>query len=194
MTKERLKIVGVILLILLGILMPSKTRTALPKSAVTKTVYYVDDAHWVSKRSTLESGLKTFYNKTGVQPILYLTKSNGNLNTLAQRVYSERVMDEAHIVVVLNVNTYGIGMKVGTRAQTVLDTQARNVLREKLEASEFSTESKEKAVSKAFSETATQIMKKPKKTKIKMTDVLYIAVIGAGYIFLQWKRRNQPQA
>ena len=56
-------------------------RTKLDSKYVTKTAYFNDTAGWISSSSTLEKGLRSFYEATGVQPYLYVTEDiNGDTN------------------------------------------------------------------------------------------------------------------
>ena len=51
----------------------STVREKLPADAVTKTDWYTDaDGDWVHNPSRLTSGLERFYDKTGVQPYVYI--------------------------------------------------------------------------------------------------------------------------
>ena len=54
-------------------------REPLPKGSVNETDYYTDELGWIHNPSQLVIGLKNFYNKTGVQPHVYITDTvNGS--------------------------------------------------------------------------------------------------------------------
>ncbi len=56
-------------------------RDPLPKGSVDETEYYTDTIGWIGNRTELLDGMKYFYQKTGVQPYLYLTDNiNGSTN------------------------------------------------------------------------------------------------------------------
>ena len=48
-------------------------REPLDKAYVNETGYYTDELGWIRSSSTLEKGMKDFYQETGVQPYLYIT-------------------------------------------------------------------------------------------------------------------------
>ena len=52
-------------------------REALPAGSVEETGYYTDELGWISNPSALTSGMRSFYEETGVQPYLYITDDNG---------------------------------------------------------------------------------------------------------------------
>ena len=74
-------------------------RGRLPASAVTETGYYTDEGGWFSNRSQLESGMRQFYQETGVQPYLYLlpngsVTSTTELTAMAEELYPQLFTDE----------------------------------------------------------------------------------------------------
>ena len=92
-------------------------REPLPANSVTvKNGYYTDELGWINSRSKVESGMKSFYEETGVMPYLYLTdevdgetspKANDFMN-FADRTYddlftaSNGQIDEAHLLVIFH--------------------------------------------------------------------------------------------
>ena len=92
-------------------------REPLPSDAVTvKNGYYTDELGWITSKSKVESGMKSFYEDTGVMPYLYLTdtvdgetspKKNDFIN-FADAKYDELFtaangqIDEAHILVIFH--------------------------------------------------------------------------------------------
>ena len=121
-------------------------REPLPANAVTvKNGYYTDELGWITKKSTLESGMKSFYEDTGVMPYLYLTdtvdgetspKSNDFIN-FANTTYDELFtaangqVDEAHVLVIFHEyydGEYTVYYLAGVQAQSVIDDEAGEIL------------------------------------------------------------------
>ena len=83
-------------------------RSKLDSSLCTKVdTWYQDDINWIHDEKTLLKGLKTFYDKTGVQPYLWITDNiNGkakpntsDFETALKSKYSELFKDEGHVIV-----------------------------------------------------------------------------------------------
>ncbi len=79
-------------------------RSKLDSSLCTKVdTWYQDDINWIHDEKTLLKGLKTFYDKTGVQPYLWITDNiNGkakpntsDFETALKSKYSELFKAEA---------------------------------------------------------------------------------------------------
>ena len=117
-----------------GIPTSSVNRTKLDAKYVTKTGWYEDTAGWISSTSRLESGLKAFYEKTGVQPYLYVTEDiNGDTNpasstmdAFCEQLYNELFEDEGHLLVV-SYDYVGYWYLVGSSAETVFDSEAQEI-------------------------------------------------------------------
>lgn len=83
-------------------------RSKLDSSLCTRVdTWYQDDINWIHDEKTLLKGLKTFYDKTGVQPYLWITDNiNGkakpntsDFETALKSKYSELFKDEGHVIV-----------------------------------------------------------------------------------------------
>ncbi|NMA69047.1 MAG: hypothetical protein GX958_06480, partial [Desulfitobacterium sp.] len=78
----------------------------LESGAVIKTNYYTDELGCIHNSSVLEEGMEHFYERTGVQPYLYLTDNvNGQysftpteVKTFLEHKYNELFQDEAHLL------------------------------------------------------------------------------------------------
>ena len=121
-------------------------REPLPSNAVTvKNGYYTDELGWINKKSTVESGMKAFYEETGVMPYLYLTdtvdgetspKTNDFINyadTLYEDLFTAAngQVDEAHLLVLFHEyydGDYTVYYLAGVQAQSVIDEEAGEIL------------------------------------------------------------------
>lgn len=145
-------------------------RTPLDKSLVNETAYFKDDLDWINSSSTLERGMKEFYNKTGVQPFLYITDnisgnytpSNEEFDNFAHKFYDDHFTDEAHILVIFKEynSQYKMWYVAGSAAKSVMDSEAVEILFDYIEKQYFSDLTDEEMFSKAFSLAADRIMYK----------------------------------
>ncbi|MBR3463238.1 MAG: hypothetical protein IKH20_11235 [Clostridiales bacterium] len=121
-------------------------REALPSSKCTPIdVWYQDDwGDWIDKKGEEEAlitGMKSFYEQTGVQPYLWITgrdgyqyKSEGSVEALAESKYKEMFgEDEGHVLIIFreypnNSSEYICTVTPGYDAETqVMDEQAREI-------------------------------------------------------------------
>lgn len=116
-------------------------REKLPASAVTETAYYTDEGGWFSNRAQLESGMRQFYEDTGVQPYLYLLENGSvtsvsQLTDMAEEMYPQLFTDEGHFLLVFcddGYGSYNCGYAVGSQAKTVMDDEAIAILADYLD-------------------------------------------------------------
>lgn len=176
-------------------------REALPASAVVETSYYTDEGGWFSNRSQLESGMKSFYKKTGVQPYLYLLEngavtSTSELTDMAEALYPELFTDEGHFLLVFcddDNGSYNCGYVVGSQAKTVMDDEAIAILADYLDRhyNDYSI-TEEEIFSNTFAETAARIMtvtKSPLPTVAVCTTVVVVAAL----VFITLKKRREQR-
>ena len=117
-----------------GIPQSTVDRTKLDAKYVTKTGYFEDSTGWITSSSRLEKGLRAFYEKTGVQPFLYVTEdingdtnpSNSEMDAFCAQLYDELFEDEGHILVV-SYDYIGYWYYVGHSAETVFDAEAQEI-------------------------------------------------------------------
>lgn len=115
-------------------------RSKLDSSLCTKVdTWYQDDINWIHDEKTLLKGLKTFYDKTGVQPYLWITDNiNGkakpntsDFETALKSKYSELFKDEGHVIVCFmesSPSVYATYYWAGSAAKGVIDDEAGEIL------------------------------------------------------------------
>ena len=142
-------------------------REKLPASAVNKTDWYTDaDGDWIGSASRLTEGLEHFYDKTGVQPYVYIlpngeSTSTEELTDLAEQLYGELFTDEGHFLLVFcddGSGSFNCGYTVGTEASAIMDQEALGILADELDYAYNNAGTEEEVFSDAFSETADRIM------------------------------------
>ena len=186
-----------------GITASTVERTALPKGAVTETAYYQDNLGWIGNSTTLTAGMKNFYQKTGVQPFLYLTDnidgshspSDAQVESYANELYDELFTDEAHLLLIFmeygdNYHTWYV---TGNQAKTVLDNEAMDILLDYIDRYYYDQGlMDEQMFSKAFDDGATRMMKVTTSPWIPVLIVIGVLAILT-VSFLWWRNRKKQQ-
>ena len=172
-------------------------REALPRGAVNETGYYTDELGWIGSSTALTSGMRNFYQQTGVQPHLSITDSiNGSHNPSTAEVeqfinetYNTLFTDEAHLLLVFfeyndNYHTWYLA---GNQAKTVLDNEAMDILLDYIDRYYYDQNlTDEQMFSKAFDEAGKRIMTvttSPWVPVLIVAGILAILVV----VFLWWK-------
>ncbi len=184
-------------------------RTKLDSGDVSKTAYYTDeDGDWIHSASKLENGLAHFYDKTGVQPYVYILKNGSvtsvdDLNKKSSELYDQLFSDEGHFLLVFcdtGNGTFNCGYTVGTKARTVMDDEALDVLAEELNNAYNNADSDEEVFSDAFYNTADTIMKAAEDEQQSATAgkvglvVLGVAAVGGiAYVVVRNKKKADAE-
>ena len=170
-------------------------REKLSSSLSKETAWYRDDdGSWISNPSKIESGLKSFYDKTGVRPYVLIlpngtTTSTAELSNIATTEYDKLFEDEGHFLLVFcddNNGNFNCGYVVGSSAETVMDSEALSILADYLDRwyNDFDI-SEEEIFSNAFRDTGERIMTVTPTASSAITTGLQsavpvLAVIGVG--------------
>lgn len=179
-------------------------RTALPRGAVVETSYYTDELGWIGNRTKLEQGLKNFYNKTGVQPHVYITGNiqGQTLEQFTSQKYDELFEDEAHLLLVFyEINDSPQDWYVcGSQAKSVIDGEAADILLDYIDRYYYSDNlTDEEFFSKAFNDAGNKIMSKGGGPSVgTVLAVVYVAsgVVAVVTLIVAWriKKRNELYA
>ena len=178
-------------------------REPLPKGSVNETAYYTDMLGWIGNRTKLESGLKHFYDKTGVQPYLYITDNiNGNhspsqseMESFANGLYDELFTDEAHLLVVFFEydERYMDWYVTGTQAKQVIDTEAADILLDYIDRYYYeSGYTDEEFFSKSFSDAADRIMTVTRSPWITVFIIIGVVVLIL-ILFIWWNKSKKQK-
>ena len=183
-------------------------RSKLDSSLCTKVdTWYQDDINWIHDEKTLLRGLKTFYDKTGVQPYLWITDNiNGKIKpntsdfeTALKSKYLELFKDEGHVIVCFmesNPSVYATYYWAGSAAKGVIDDEAGEILLDVIDSKYTSDLSDEEMFSKSFSDAATRMMKVGHTTK-QLIIIAVIVLLCLGFVvsvYLWVKTRAKARA
>lgn len=177
-------------------------REPLPAGSVQETGYYTDNLDWIRNPTKLQTGMKNFYIKTGVQPYLYITDElGGNKNPtenealdFAEKLYSKLFTDKAHLLVIFfeNDTDTHVWYWKGALAETVLDQEAMDILLDYMERYYYdSSLDEDEMFSQAFNDAAERIMTVTKSPWIPVFVVLGIAIIVIAIILWAVKSKQQ---
>lgn len=186
-----------------GITMSTMRRKPLPAGSVNETAYYTDTLGWIGNRTQLLSGLKHFYQKTGVQPYLYITDTVGGshypsvseLDAFARTLYDDLFTDEAHLLLVFFEYDDGYMDRYvcGTQAKTVIDTEAADILLDYLDRYYYDDSlTDERFFSQAFAEAADRIMTVTRSPWIPVFIIISIVIL-IFLAFVWWKRAKEQK-
>lgn len=183
-------------------------RSKLDSSLCTRVdTWYQDDINWIHDEKTLLKGLKTFYDKTGVQPYLWITDNiNGkakpntsDFETALKSKYSELFKDEGHVIVCFmesSPSVYATYYWAGSAAKGVIDDEAGEILLDVIDSKYTSDLSDEEMFSKSFSDAATRMMKVGHTTK-QLIIIAVIVLLCLGFVvsvYLWVKTRAKARA
>lgn len=178
-------------------------RKPLPVGSANETEYYTDKIGWIGNRTKLLTGMKNFYDKTGVQPHLYITDAiNGahyptapELADFADNTYEELFTDEAHILLVFFEfeNEYMTRYVTGVQAKTVIDDEAGDILLDYLDRYYYDNGlTDEEYFSKSFNDAAERIMQVYRPPWISvgiMAGILIVVLV----LFFWWKKAKDQK-
>lgn len=154
--------------------------------------WYIDDINWIHDEKTLINGLKDFYNKTGVQPLLYITDniygdptpSESKFNAKLEEMYSKYFKDDGHVIVCFlesSPSNYASYYVAGSRAKQVIDNEGGEILLDYLDYYYTHDDlSDEQFFAKSFDKSADRMMtvQKTSKQMLIMFGIILVAVIG----------------
>ncbi|WP_292594526.1 hypothetical protein [Mesotoga sp. UBA5847] len=169
-------------------------REPLPKGSVNETPYYTDELGWINNQTTLLDEMRYFYQKTGVQPYLFITDTvNGShfprvedLAAFAESLYDDLFTDEAHCLLVFFEygDAYMDRYVCGSQAKTVIDDEAADILLDYIDKYYYYEGlSDEEFFSKAFRDAADRIMTVTRSPWIPVFIIIGIIALIALLLF-----------
>lgn len=180
-------------------------REPLPSGVVNETSYYTDYADWVENHTVLVNGLEYFYDKTGVQPHVYITTEiNGSRNAsmdmvqqYAEEKYDELFTDEAHLLLMFYEgipSEYIVYYVTGTQAKSVIDREAGDILLDYIDRYYYdSSLNTSEFFSKSFIDAADRIM------EVTTSPWIPVWIVSGGIalvalLYFWWRKRKEQAA
>lgn len=184
---------------------PSITGSKFPASTIARTKienvpiydYNVvkDEINYVDEEFTVGAGLKTFYDKTGVQPYIYFKAYDSSLvtdadkDTWAENYFDEQGFSENSMSFIYfeekNPDDVGyMSIVPGYDTVTVLDSEALDIFWSYWDWYWFGDGTTEDVIINAFTKTGTAIMKVDEtQTTATMGVIKVVAILGVVAIF-----------
>lgn len=178
-------------------------REKLSGVAIDNVGYYTDELGWIRSGSTLESGLKEFYDETGVMPYVYITDTlddgsttatSQNMESTASGLYDELFDDEGHLLLLFHEynsdSNYSTWVITGTAAKTVMDDEAVDILLDYVDSNYYnSSMNEDEMFARAFADAADRIM------HVTRSPLPVIIIVGCGVValfigFRWWKAKQ----
>lgn len=186
-----------------GVTASTVQREPLPRGSAIETPYYTDELGWVKNPTTLTAGMKNFYQKTGVQPHLYLTDTiagshspaEAQVEEFAYAAYDALFKDEAHLLVIFFEynNAYHTWYVGGKQAQAVLDAEAMDILLDYIDKYYYDQSmTDDQMFSKAFDDAGERIMSVTTSPWIPVLIVACVLVIIL-VAFIFWKSHKKQK-
>lgn len=180
----------------------SVARQPLPAGSVVETAYYTDELGWIDNPTKLTSGMRNFYQKTGVQPHLLITDTIAGTHTPAEAqveqyamdTYDALFQDEAHLLLIFfeYEGNYHTWYMAGSQAKAVLDQEAMDILLDYVDRYYYSDMADDEMFSKAFNDAGDRIMtvtRSPWIAVLLIAGIIIIAVI----LFIWWGRAKKQR-
>lgn len=188
-----------------GVTSSTIEREPLPAGSVDETDYYTDTTgEWIYNESTMLSGLRHFYNETGVQPHVYITEeingsrdpSNDEIQAFADDLYDELFTDEAHLLLIFfepYLSQYTTYLRPGIQARQVIDNEATDIIRDYLDRYYYYDNLSDEAYfSRSFNESADRIMEVTRSPWIMIWIILGIIVLVV-ILYTWWKSHKEQK-
>jgi hypothetical protein len=183
------------------------TREKLSNSSAFNSDCIVDELGWFENTSSAGKSLKTFYDKTGVQPYVVLLayddslKSDAAKNNYANKYFNENIADEDAFLMIYFAEEDAdeevgyMSYVCGNNALAVMDSDAVEVFWNNIDEYWFSSMTTDDMFEKVFTETANTIMSKSSSGfKISSTVwkiLLMVVVVVAAVVLVRFFKRRE---
>lgn len=179
-------------------------REALSKENINKTDWYKDDLGWIGNKSKLQSGMKKFFDKTGVQPYIWITDNvNGDrwpsdsvIDKELESLYNKTFTDGQHFLLMYldaGNGDYITRYYCGPQAKVLMDNEASEILLSYIDYYATSDLEDEAFLSTCFDKAASRIMTVTtnKFDVIKIVVILIILLVAVVSVVIVMKLRRK---
>lgn len=180
-------------------------REKLASRLVTPTEYVIDDANWGVANSKTEAGMKYFFNKTGVQPVIILSEgingdrwpATGFIEQYMTDVYDAYIKDEGHALFMYldhGSGDFDVYWLIGSEAKSVVDDDVCDKIMAYFDRYATSDMSDEEYISTTFKKSADWAMGNPNKWIVYGVSggLIFLIVLGL-LIFLATSSKRKEQ-
>ncbi|MCM1296981.1 MAG: hypothetical protein NC311_15695 [Muribaculaceae bacterium] len=168
-------------------------REALKPYAAFQKNCWDDRAGWLSNAPTLNRGMESFYKSTGVQPALAIcndvngstSPSDAEIEAFATDEYDSLIGHERGVLLLFCEwfpSDYDVYYMCGEDAQTVMDSEACDILMDYVHAYYTSDMTEDEYFGEAFADTGERIMSVTPTLASRLPMILGVACIGIAAI------------
>ena len=185
-----------------GISKSTLERTKLEAAAAFDRDCVYDGAGWIENRNTVITGMEYFYKATGVQPALVIvTDTDGEeMSDYADAMYDQLLGNEQGVLLVFcewSDSVWDTWYVAGSASQTVMDSEACDILLDYVEAYYTSSMSDDEYFAAVFHDTADRIMSVTPTVATRMPmivgGVVAVAVIAGVVVALKMKFKRDKE-
>ncbi len=165
--------------------------------------YYTDACGWIDNRTRLETGLKNFYDNTGILPYVYIIDnvdgdydpSTEKLEQFAEETYEELFDDGGHALLVFWDYSYAYEyvLWLGEDAAELMDTEACDILFDYLDYYYYEDVSDEEFFANAFTDAGERMMQ-VNATPIGIFTVFAVIAAVLIAVYVLYKRNKARKA
>lgn len=194
-----------------GVPRSTVNRVAIKNKAGFENDCVVDELGWVGNLSNTEKQLKFFYDKTGVQPFVYLKEYDPDLKTdadktkYAEECYENNIKNETTFLVVYfgeedADDTVGFVSHVcGKQVTSVMDAESIDIFYAYWDSNWYSDKSTDDVLIDTFASTADRIMKRSTTGMdiakgLIFAFIVVVCVIGCCVVVILIHKRQREKA
>lgn len=151
------------------------------------TGYYTDECDWIHNETTLVNGLKSFYDKTGILPYVYIIDniegdydpSTEKIEQFAETKYSELFPDDGHLLLMFwdYDGAYEYTVWLGTDTTELMDREACDILFDYLDHYYYAADTEEAFFAESFAQAGSRIMTVQHSFSYYLTRIAVVAVV-----------------
>lgn len=155
-----------------------------------------------TNEAALNSGFKSFYDKTGVFPVLYVIESVDNPNKYTDELYSQLFKSEGNLLILYVAELDDYFFAAGHDIGEVIDEESLNLICDKVNANwnayngdlaKIFGEGMKNAGKQIMAESSEQIMAKSNFRVIMVTLIIGLVVIIVVLILFTWWKKRVAQ-
>ena len=165
--------------------------------------YYTDECNWIRNSTILTTGLKDFYNSTGILPYVYIIDnvegdydpSTEKLEQFTAYQYEKLFDDEGHILLMFwdYGGAYEYILWLGEDTLEVMDSEACDILFDYLDYYYYYADTEEVFFADAFADAGKHMMKRTRSAGEYIIGIIVVA--GLGYVVYNFvKKRKEKEA
>lgn len=184
-----------------GITKSTVVRDKLHGNASDAMGYYTDECDWIRNETTLVNGLKTFYDKTGILPYVYIIDNiegdydppTEKIEQFAETKYSELFPDDEHLLLVFwdYGGAYEYTLWLGEDTTKLMDREACDILFDYLDYYYYAADTEDAFFAESFAQAGNRIMTVQRSFSYYLIRIAAVAAVVYGVYYFLKKRKEK---